>query len=490
MQLSRIKILDDGELEQIHQTSLRILEEIGIKIMSESARDLLQKLGAEKKDNNYLKIPREIINKYLSKVPSSFSIYGVDKSYKVEINTEDTIFGTQGAPTHITDEENPRKIRNIYLNDTINHLKIVSQLQNLSISHLDAWPTELSNEIFPHIIIREWARYSKKPFGVPGYGKDLTQKMLETTELVVGGRKELQKYPRLLAFFNSISPLVLDKRNIEGLINHCNYSQPIIISTAAAAGLSAPVTMAGLISQVNAEMLASITLTQIINPGNPILYGCVNSPMDPITGNISWGAVETSLITIAMAQLAKFYKIPSRALGGGTDAKTLDMQNGIERFMNLYSAAMAGINYITIAGTYETGLSYCPELLIIDDELVGMVKRAITGIQVNENTLAFDQLKKLVNRKNGNFMNLRHTSKNMRTELYISDLMVKETRKRWEKGGEEDLVNRARRKAQEILHQDFQSHLDPKIEQLLQNQIDYINLGNRDNLKHKGGKVT
>ena len=78
----------------------------------------------------------------------------------------------------------------------------------------------------------------------------------------------------------------------------------------------------------------------------------------------------------------------------------------------------------------------------------------------------------------------------MRTELYISDLMVKETRKRWEKGGEEDLVNRARRKAQEILHQDFQSHLDPKIEQLLQNQIDYINLGNRDNLKHKGGKVT
>ncbi len=132
------------------------------------------------------------------------------------------------------------------------------------------------------------------------------------------------------------------------------------------------------------EIIAGITLAELYKPGLPILYGSVSSPMDLQTGNVAWGAIETGMIQSGTAQLAHFYNIPSRGPGCITDSKCLDIQNGFERFMTLYFAATSGTNYITCAGTFESSLSEAFELLVIDDDLIGMVLHAMEGIEVNE----------------------------------------------------------------------------------------------------------
>jgi trimethylamine--corrinoid protein Co-methyltransferase len=197
----------------------------------------------------------------------------------------------------------------------------------------------------------------------------------------------------------------------------------------------------------------------------------VNTPIDPRTGNVAWGSIETSLITIASAQLAQFYNIPSRASGCITNSNCFDMQNGFERFNTLSAAAYAGINYITCAGTYECGLASSLELLAIDNELAGIISRGIKGIDVNNNTIAFNEIKTVMEglHKGKHFLGLRHTAKHVRNELFIPNLSERNSRNSWLKKGAADIFEKARLKIQTILemHESYKlsANLEQKIEQ-------------------------
>jgi len=288
----------------------------------------------------------------------------------------------------------------------------------------------------------------------------MSKDLMELLSIVVNGEDELVKKPRIMGFFNPISPLTLPRVLLGGLFIFAQYKQPLIIAPSASGGLNAPITLAGLLTQTNAEVLSSIILTQVINPGTPVLYGSVNTPIDPRTGNVAWGSIETSLITIATAQLARFYNIPSRASGCITNSNIFDMQNGYERFNTLSSAAYAGINYITCAGTYECGSASSLELLLVDNELAGMVSRGLKGIKVNKNTIALDEIKSVVtNQKPGLFfLGLRHTAQNVKNELFIPKLCERNSRNTWIKKGALDIISKTQIEIQEIL-----KHYEPNV---------------------------
>ena len=176
----------------------------------------------------------------------------------------------------------------------------------------------------------------------------------------------------------------------------------------------------------------------------------MNAPMDPATGNVAWGSIETGLITTGAAQLARFYNIPSRGPGAVTESKCFDIQNGYERFMTLFYAKNAGINYITCAGTYESSLAEALELLVIDDELIDIINRGLDGIRVDETTLALGEIEKVAT-ENKNYLMLRHTAKNTRKELFVPKLSDRDRRGVWRKAGSKDIITRAREKVEEIL---------------------------------------
>jgi trimethylamine--corrinoid protein Co-methyltransferase len=453
MKLSKLEVLSKDEITEIHETSLSLLEEVGIRIDSEEARKIMKEKGATvlKKDKEFfVKLPQGLIKDQLKKVPSEFSLWGPDGNYKMHINTKSVHFGTFGAAINILDPSNKKGIRKATLKDAIDHLRIINALDNIDCSHMDVWPSDVPFTELHCQTIREWGKHSLKPYGMSCYGRMASTDMMRLASIIVGGEEELLKKPRLIGVFNPTSPLLLEKILLNGLFVFAKFNQPILISAAASAGSSAPVTLAGVLTQANMEVLSTIVLTQIINPGTPILYASTNTIMDPLTGNIAYGSMEMSLLTIAAAQLAQFYGFPSKGSGALTDSKCFDIQNGYERFMGLSAAINAGHNYITCAGTYESSLSEALELLVIDDELIAILKRGLNGIDVNSNTIARDEIEKVIS-TNKNYLGTKHSVKNTRKEIYVPPLINREKRGRWMRNGSKDLMEIAKERVDEIL---------------------------------------
>ncbi len=469
MKMIRMEVLAKDEVELIHSSTLELLETTGIMVDSPEARALLKENGAIVDDNSkniWVKFPEELVKEQLKHVPDSFTLWGADGSFSFTVDTKTTQFATVGTPVKIYDPESKRGVRKTIMEDTIKQIRIVDSLKNIMCSHVDVWPNDVPFlELHCHAI-KAWAENSRKPYGLGCYGGLASQDMMNLTSIIVGGDEELINRPRLIGFFNPTSPLMLTKIMLNGLFVFAKYKQPTIIAPAASAGSTAPVTLAGLITQTNMEILSSITLTQLINRGAPIFYSTMSAPMDPPTGNVAWGAIETGLITSAFAQLGRFYNIPSRGPGAVTESKVFDIQNGYERFMTLLCAANSGVNYITCAGTYESSLSEALELLVIDDELIDIIKRGMEGVRVNEDTIAMEEIKKIVTTTR-NFLGTKHSVKNIRKELFVAKLADRNRRGTWKKRGSKDIIQNAHEKVEEILQKQMGPGIDPEVEKKL-----------------------
>ncbi|NMC06016.1 MAG: hypothetical protein GYA24_12445 [Candidatus Lokiarchaeota archaeon] len=474
MRLKRLEVLSSDEVEAIHSASVDLLSTTGIKIESKETRALLAGQGALPDDETTLvRIPESVLKEALRTVPSSFTLHGNDPSFSFEVTTNDTVFATIGTPVKIHDPSHKRGIRDTVLKDTIDQLKIVDGLDHVMNSHVDVWPNDVPYLALHAHVIRAWATNCKKPYVLGVFGRRASQDMIDMTAMVVGGVDELVKHPRLVGFFNTTSPLLLPQVMTNGFEVFAKHGQPTIIAPEAMAGSTAPVTLAGLLVQTNAEILAGIVLSQAFKKGAPVLFGTVSNITDLSSGNSAMGSIETGLITAGIAQLARRYHVPSRGPGCVTDSKVLDVQAGFERMHTMLLAAQAGINYITCAGTYEATLAEALELLVIDDELAGMVNRAVDGIVVNEDTIALETIKKVTKSKdkNASFLGEKHTIKHMKKEIYRPELVNRERRSRWYKNGAKDIIAVARERVDQILKEHVPPRVDPALDVKL---LDFI----------------
>ena len=468
MKMNKIEVLEKEEIDLIHGKTLELLNKIGIKVESEEARSLLKENGGIVDNNtHFVKFPENLVLEQLKHVPDSFTLWGSDGTYNFKVNTKSVNFATVGTPVKIYDPTEKNGIRKTVLADTIKQIRIVDSLKNICCSHVDVWPNDIPYLELHYHAIKAWAENSIKPYGLGCLGRIASQDMMDLTSLIVGGAEELKKKPRLIGFFNPVSPLMMSTLLLNGLFIFAKYNQPIIIAPAASAGSTAPVTLAGLLIQSNMETLSSITLSQLINPGCPVFYSTMSAPMDPRTGNVAWGSIETGLITIGVAQLARYYNIPSRGPGLVTESKCFDIQNGYERFMTLFCSANAGINYITCAGTYESSLAESLELLVIDDELIDIVKRGMNGIKVDENTMAINEIERVAT-EGKNYLMLKHTAKNIRKELVVPKLSDRDRRGVWQKNGSKDIIERAREKVEQILENQKGPGISSEVESAFQ----------------------
>ena len=467
MRMNRLEVLSKGEIDIIHNQTLDLLEEIGVKVESPEARDFLKENGCVlEQDDHFVKFPQDLVIKNLKTVPDSFSLWGPDGSFQLDIDTKTVNFATVGTPVKIYDPDHKKGIRKTLLSDTIKQIRIVDSLKNIHCSHVDVWPNDVPYlELHWHAICA-WAKNSFKPYGLGCLGRVPSLDMMNLLSIIVGGEEELKKRPRLIGFYNPTSPLIHSQLLLNGLFIFVKYNQPLIIAPAASAGSTAPVTLAGLLVQTNMETLSAIVLTQLINPGAPVFYSSMSAPMDPATGNVAWGSIETGLITAATAQMARFYNIPSRGPGAVTESKCFDIQNGYERFMTLFTSAHAGINYITCAGTYESSLSEALELLIIDDELCSIVKRGLDGIRVELESLAIEQIKQVA-MSGKSYLSLKHTVKNTRKEIFVPLFSDRDRRGIWQRAGAKEIMERAKEKVDKILESQKGPGLSQEVESKL-----------------------
>ena len=469
MATTRFEVLTPSEVERVHAASMEILSEVGIKVDYGRARKLFQEAGAEvDEESQAVRIPESLVHWALEQAPSSFTLYGNDPAFYVEIGGESTVFAGLGTPTHILDPETGQR-REVTLADLHRHLKIIDGLDHIHNSQMDIWPADIPMTTIHTEAIMAWARLSRKSFGMGCYGFLPTLDMMRMMAIAVGGKEELRVRPRFFAICSVSSPLQMIQMQAEGLLICAEYGQPLAMSPEAIAGSTAPATLAGLLAQQNANILAHITLAQIARPGTPVLYGTVSTITNMRLGTVALGAVETGLITAASAQMARYYGLPSRGVGGTTESKLEDVQAGAERIATLLPAVLSGVNFITCGGTLDSTMLESHLLLVLDDELCGMALRMARGIEVTDESLALDVIRRV--NFSGHYLNQPHTARHFRREHFMPRLMVREGYDAWEKGGRETVLDRARERMEEILAAHQPRELDPAVERELESYL-------------------
>jgi trimethylamine--corrinoid protein Co-methyltransferase len=380
-------------------------------------------------------------------------------------------FAALGTPTRFVDTETG-ELRPTTLEDLRNHLRLIDGLDHINNSQMDIWPNDIPMTTIHAEAILAWAQNCRKPFGMGCYGAMASEDMARMMAIAVGGKEELKRRPRFFVICSVMSPLQMIKLQLEGMFFFAEYGQPMAMSPEAMAGATAPATLAGLLAQQNAEILAHVTLAQIIASGTPVLYGNVSTITDMATGNVALGAVESGLITAAAAQLARYYGLPCRALGGATDSNTLDLQCMLERVSTLLPAVLAGVHFITCGGTLESTTSGSHPLLVLDDELCGLALRLARGIEVSEETLAVELIKEVG--WQGHYLDQLHTARHYRREHFLPRLLRRESREVWESKGSKTALDLARERVRELLARHRPRELDPAVEKELLGYLDMV----------------
>jgi trimethylamine--corrinoid protein Co-methyltransferase len=420
-------------------------------------------------DKHAVHIPAGLVEWALEQAPSSFTLYGNDPDFQAEVGGDNVCFAGLGTPTHILDIDTGER-REVSLADVHRHIKIISGLDHIHNSQMDIWPADVPMTSIHAQAIAAWAVHSQKSFGMGCYGFLPTWDMMRMMSIVVGGKEELRARPRFFAICSVNSPLQMIQMQAEGLLICAEYGQPLAMSPEAIAGATAPVTLAGLLAQQNANILAHIVLAQIARPGTPVLYGTVSTIANMRLGTVALGAVETGLITTASAQLARHYGVPCRSVGGVTESKLEDIQAGLERAVTLLPAVLSGVNFITCGGTLDSTMLESHLLLALDDEVCGMMLRMAEGIAVTDDTIAMDVIRQV--NFAGNYLVEQHTRRRFRQEHYIPQLLVREGYQAWEKEGSKTVLDRARERVREILDAHQPRELDPAVEKELNQYLE------------------
>ncbi|MFO7556987.1 MAG: trimethylamine methyltransferase family protein [Desulfobacterales bacterium] len=446
------KVISEKDIVKIHETSLRVFAEVGVKVKFPEALELFEKNGAKvDKASRIVKISSEMVTEWIGKTPSTVFLCGREKNGDLdcEIGGDKVYFGTGGTALNVQ-ESGSNDARRSKLEDIVNMARLVDALDNIHFYMLNVYPNDLSEKEVD--VNRFGAALNRTRKHVMGgvYTVEGVRNVIKMAEIIAGSPGKLRDRPFISMVTCVISPLTLDETYAQLTMEAARNRIPVVVPSEPLCGATAPMTLAGNLVIQNVDSLAGVMLAQMTSSGTPTLYGCISSITDLRDMKYLSGAVEMGLMNAAAAQMARFYDLPIYVTAGMSDSKVNDAQAGYESAITNLMVALAGGNFIhDAAGFLEFCMTASYDKLVIDNEIIGMVMRAVDGIKVNDDTLAFDLIKKAG--PGGHFISARHTRRHMRTELYKPRLSDRENRDRWRDEGEKDIRQRAAGKAQEIL---------------------------------------
>ena len=442
--------LSEESAERIHETAMRVFEEVGIEVNSDRALDLFRDTDARvDEQNRRVRVPRDMVMNLVSKAPSQVILHGRVKKHDLTLGGSRVYAGTGGTALNVLDRKDGHK-RVATLDDLKEIARLVDNLDNIHLFMLPTYPTDVPVEKVD--VNRFFAGLDNCRKHVMGgvYTLEGINQVIRMAQTIAGSAQKLRERPIISIITCTISPFKIDQLYGDMLVTVARTGVPVVCPAEPLSGSTAPVTLAGTLTVQVVDSLAGVLISQLANPGTPVIFGSVASSTDLRDLKYITGSVETGLLNAAGAQMAQFYKLPFYATGGMTDSNIIDAQSGYESSITNLLCALAGANFIhDAAGLMEFALTMSYEKLVIDNEILGMIMRAVKGIEVNDETLAFDVMKKVG--PGGHFVSSKHTRNHMRQEHYMPTLSSREFRERWEEQGSKDTFMRAREQVEEIL---------------------------------------
>lgn len=453
------ELLSPSDLEQVHQTAMRLLEQVGVAFPQAEALAVFQEHGARVEASRVYLTESQVMDR-LRDIPKQFTLHARNPQRNLTIGGGSTVFAPGYGAPFLVDAELGK--RGATLEDYHNLAKLSHALPNQDITGYLLVEPEDVPAAHLHMLYAHMT-HSDKPFIGSTAGREGAQQTLDMARILFG---DLGERAVTISLINSLSPLGYSTEMLDVLMVYAQARQPMVIAALAMAGSTGPVTLAGMLAMQTAELLAGIVLTQLVSPGMPVVFGSTSTNIDMKTGALCIGSPELSQMVAAHAQLARFYGIPSRSGGSLTDASYPDAQAGFESMMGLLTTANSGVDFVLhAAGILSSYLAFSYEKFVLDDEMCGMVRRLRRGFTVSPETLAYDVIAKVG--PGGNYLMEDHTVERCRTEFWKPGLVDRGGLEVWMNSGRKDAVARARARWQKLVR----DHKDPEMDGMVARQL-------------------
>jgi trimethylamine--corrinoid protein Co-methyltransferase len=446
-----LTILSEEDVQAIHGASMAILGDVGVNLPNREVLDRLLESGAEVDlEQQVARFPEQLVEGSLEKTGKQFTLHGREPDQTARFGYGDFVLvSSPGQFAWVDRDGDPRReptssdVRDSCLvGDGLAHIDIVGGMGmpvDIPVEYRDVW------------MAAELVKGTTKPTHVwVANGRTLGY-ILQIYEAVSGGREAHRQRPMIAGFVEPVSPLRHMETGLEILVTCAQYGLPVIIGPIVQAGATGPVTLAGTLALENAEILAAITLAQVLAPGIPVCYGGVPHIMDMRSSQISFGSPEQGMMAVAMTQMAHSYRLPAYINVGLSDSKRLDPQSGLERGMSLLMGALAGADTFGHMGILGADQAASLEQLVVDDEMASYIKRILQGFGVGGESLAVDVVREVG--IGGSFLSHRHTRDHFRHEMWFPMLSDRRRWDEWWNDGARTIADAADERRNQILNE-------------------------------------
>lgn len=453
-----MKILNDRQLEDIVQAAFTILEGAGFKILKDKARESLKKAGAIVIDD-LVYVPRSIVQNCLVTAPKGVQIYNRLGELSMKLWGSHVHYGTSTASPSTKDaytgEIHPTRVEDITIG-----AKLADALPNIDFVMPFGSSQDVDSNVADLYEFETVVSHTIKPISFCSYSTRGLELVFEMAAQVAGSRSQLRNKPFIISYPEPISPLTYPEHAIDKMYLSADWGIPQISCCGGQLGATSPVTLSGTLVQQVAETLMTITLVQLHKPGAPIFFASNFGMFDMKSGLSTMASPEGSLLSGAMAEIGRFFGLPTWGLAGATDAKVLDAQAGIESAYTMMTQGMAGVNMIHDVGYMDMGMICSADMLVMGNEVAGLIKRFAGGINTEQAHMAVDEILKAG--AGGNYLQEQHTFKHFK-ECWYPELFARGSYDAWEASGSKSLADRCNEKVKQILETHKPVQLDQTV---------------------------
>jgi trimethylamine--corrinoid protein Co-methyltransferase len=445
-----LRFLSDELKERIISEAREILCKLGVEVHNESILSLLQEHGATVNTaKHHVLLSEKIIDQALEKVPGSFKLYDVLGKETHDFSGDNVYFTPGSAALNVLDHET-QKIRKPATGDYVNYTKLVNRLDHIASQSTAFIPADVHEKISDSYRLYLSLLFCEKPVVTGAFSVESFDIMRDLQLAVRGTKKELAAKPLTIFSCCPTSPLKWSDVTSQNLIDCSKYSIPVEFVSMPLSGFMAPVTLVGTLIQHTAETLSGVVISQLANPGTPVLYGGSPAIFDVRYETTPMGAVETQMIDCAYNEIGKHLGMPTQAYISLSDAKQLDAQSGLESSMGATLAALSGINNISGPGMLDFENCQSLEKLVLDNEICGMTLRMIEGIEPKEDFPSLSRFQELLEEKH--LLVSQHTLRYLNEEFHLPGPVIdRASRTRWQEEGGLTLLNRAHKEVERII---------------------------------------
>jgi trimethylamine--corrinoid protein Co-methyltransferase len=459
----KIEFLPAELIQRVLDEAFELLRTTGVKVQSPEAQQLLAEAGAMvDEDRDVVFIPEDVAQKALETVPHTFWLYDRDGQPVVCYGGDAVHFDPGSSGVHIFDAETLDH-QPSYTEDLVRVIQVTEILPQYDAQSTAIVCNEIPKQMGDLYRLYLVLLYARKPVVTGAFSTRTTQIMFDMLAVFRGGRAGLKEKPLAVFDVCPSPPLIWSNFGAQNLMDLARAGVPAQIVSMPLAGAAAPVTILGAVVQHAAECISGMTIHQLAQPGAPIVWGGAPAIFDMRQGTTPMGAIETAMIDAAYAQVGKSLGFPTHTYLGASDAKLVDAQAGLESGMTALVGALAGINMISGAGMLDFLACQSVEKLVLDAEIIGMVKRLLRGVEVHTDTLATAFFEG-INFK-GDFLKQKLTRQLFPKEQYLpSEVIDRGSIRVWEGQGKEDAFARATRRAKRLLAEYHRPPMEEKQE--------------------------